>query len=124
MDNKKLVQILEIVKKRTEEGLIDWEATAERDAFRASFNSGMVTVGSYPREGIAVTFGPLGRSVFFAQLHDDRGRFLDEVQQESPQPTDLLPTLHALARRRALKPDDVADRLLEELRVTDDPAVA
>jgi hypothetical protein len=125
MENKLLIRILEILKKQTEEGHVDWETTAERDAFRASFNAGMVTVGSYIPESNPIGIGPFGNRVFYAQLHDDRGRLVDELQPEpAMQRSELLPTLHEMARRDALRPNDVADRLIKELLAADEHSVA
>lgn len=112
--NPKLVQLLDALLKATQEGRVHWEVTASKEAFRASLGDGMVRIGiiDHPLRRFNLPKEAARPEEFEAVLLDVSGREVDSVRQVPERP-DLLSELYNLARRDALKVDDLIDHLLK-----------
>lgn len=95
---------------RTNQGKIDWTDTADRDAFRANMQGGMVRVQRRMR------LDEDGQEVedFSVTLLDPKGREVEEYSPMQQHAVGEVMELWQIGRRSARGTDDVLTKLLSE----------
>lgn len=110
MANSKLLQLIEALGKATDEGRVQWETTANENAFRTLLQAGFVEIGTELQwDDELGDYGP--PSYFVASLYDASGRLADRI--DAPQP--MLERIHTIARRQALQADQLVEDMLHQL---------
>ena len=109
--DEKLLLILKKIHKKTEDGDLNWEETAEEGSYQTAFVDYIVSISEQPGDD------------YYLAILDQQGNLLEstsDIQLTSQFPEadafHLMKSLHSLARRRALAIDQNLDRLLRELQ--------
>lgn len=110
--NAKLERLIELLTKATEDKELNWEATTDENSFRAMFPGGAVRVNRSPllfegRPGIHANGG--GGIPYSLTVLNGSGEVVDEY---SPDDSTRLANLFSLARKSALRPDDIVDSIM------------
>lgn len=111
MSHSKIISLVQSLTQATEQGLINWERTAENGIYQIAFPEYSIQIG--PVE----TSDPFEAHVLL-KIIDDRGKLVERVI-----PSDLVPfltdsdsymwSLYDLARRSAMGVDKAVDLLLQ-----------
>lgn len=121
MAESKLVQFVQLLERRTAEGKVVWEQTAQEGVYQAAFPQYAVTIRKEEtmRSGMH----------YLLQILDEQGRIIEEVRGEGPPPIpvldkpsaldQLLSRLYGVARRQAMGVDKALDDLLATLKDED-----
>lgn len=117
MANKKIVALLEALYRATEKGRVAWEIAASENVFRAQIDDEGVRIecrAPAPRKDNLVCQGmPSGYSVWVVNAQN---RVVEAFDFEPGEPGHaLLERLFPLARKAAMKGDQVLDKLLAAL---------
>lgn len=111
MANPKFIALLKVLNNATKEGKVNWQETADEDAFRVLLGSGMVRIES--------GFGEDTGHQYRAFLLNQKGRTIDELWVgEGRDEYGLLDGLYSLARASALNIDMVVDSMLANLKAS------
>lgn len=108
MLNEKLVELVSVIFDKTKESSLNWEVDAWNDGYSVNFSRYRINVDSSGLDYKLILYnenGEIVESVYDSQL-------LSTYHfSESP-----LQTIYYLARRKALRTDDVINDILGELR--------
>jgi hypothetical protein len=107
----KFAKLVNELSQATKEGKLAWEDTADEEEFRAVLKPGMVRVGRrapYFEEGDRMTY-------YVVTLLNREGRVAEEFVAREPTVSERSAELFELARRSALKGNDLLDNLLADL---------
>lgn len=107
----KIIKIIDLIREKTEKGMVRWSETANSDTFEASFPNYSVTISARP--------GQVGVD-FYISIFNSDGRLLEEwsdveLSTAAPGSLESLSSLYDAARGIALGIDDALNHLLVEL---------
>lgn len=104
----KFRKLLEDLRDATLQGKLQWSETADESEFRVNFDYAMIRVGqAYSADGDTY--------VLSASLLTPKGRVVEQFTASGGMDYALLEELYDLARRSALKADDLLDRVISEV---------
>lgn len=114
MPSNKFIDLLKELNEATRSGLVRWYETADDDAFRIRIGDNLVRVESYKEsQGLSFLTQSTSQTIFAAVLLNNKGKVLDEVDSKEAA---WIKDLFELARVSALGIDEIATRMLEDLR--------
>jgi hypothetical protein len=114
MNNSQLIKIVNGLHKRTDRGLIAWEATVEAGEFQAAFADYSVRIA--PR----FTVRYLTEPDYVLKFFNEDGQLLESVSNTDFEDAredfyEIMKDLYEGARRKALRVDEALASILEEL---------
>ncbi|MDQ3042016.1 MAG: hypothetical protein M3R11_06505 [Acidobacteriota bacterium] len=104
MDNQKFEIILDSLLKRSEEGNLDWKATANPCVYLLALKDSSISVDKYTEPIVRINF------------RDEKGNIIDAVKLHSSEKNfEKVNQIFDLARRKATNADETIDSILKQL---------
>jgi hypothetical protein len=102
---EKMTEMAKTLLRQTEEGILEWEETADEKQFQL------------PRKDYALISGLDRQGESFLRIINNNGKVVETFKPEGYATlTELVHSLYEAARRNALKVDDTVDRIMDDLK--------